>query len=270
MHLVKRTDTPPAQPWTTAGVPTLEQITSGINRNTQMIRNFSSENASVYAPGVLIPLHSRITFEQPKRLRIQGSATSLGSREFDFGSNDDLFWLWMRRNPGKMWFCRHDLYPTSPVRSTIPLDPNWLIEALGIIEFKNTDMHFGPTRMDDGNWEIVSHCQTPSGQFIKRTIIDHKVGWVIRQELYSPQSQLIALAEATDLRFDKTTGVYYAKRVEVQCQGMEGKMVIDLGTPAFNRPEPFASSAFTMPAYEGYEAVDLSGPAFEQFRASLF
>ncbi|MCL2005393.1 MAG: hypothetical protein FWG73_04430 [Planctomycetaceae bacterium] len=259
-----RKDNPPPQPWTTSQTPTLEQITASVNRNSQLIRNFSTENASVYAPGINLPLHSRITFEKPKRLRIQGSATSLGSREFDFGSNDDIFWLWMRRNHGEMWFCRHDQYPISPVRSTIPLDPNWLVEALGIVEFKPTDLHLGPTRLEDGNWEIVSYCQTPSGQFIKRTVVDHKVGWVIRQGLYTPQDELIALAHATDLRFDRASGIYYVKRVEVQCHGMEGKMVIDLGTPSFNRSEPFAVSMFAMPTYEGYRAVDLCGPEILQ------
>jgi hypothetical protein len=225
-----------------------------------MIRNFTTENASITVPGWMMPLHSRLTFERPKRLRIQGSASSLSSQEFDFGSNDELFWLWMRRNPGEMWYCRHEQYPMSPLRSAIPIDPDWLIEALGIVEFKPTDQHFGPTRLSDGNWEIVSHCQTPSGQYIKRTVVDAKVGWIIRQELYTPQNQLVALAEATDLRYDRGAGIYYVKRVSVQCQGMDGKMIIDLGSPTFNTSASFTSSMFVMPVYEGYRAVDLCGP----------
>ena len=268
-NLFQRRDTPPPQSFVGSAQPTLEQITSGINRNSQIIRNFTTENASIQIPGVLIPLHARLTFERSKRLRIQGSATSLSSQEFDFGSNDTLFWLWMRRNPGEMWYCRHDQYPTSPVRSDIPLDPDWLIEALGIVEFKPTDQHFGPTRMNDGNWEIMSHCVTPSGQYIKRTVIDSKIGWVVRQELYTPQNALVALAEASDLRFDRSTGIYYVKRVSVQCQGMEGKMTIDLGSPTFNTSVPFPSTMFVMPSFEGYRAVDLSSPEFLQPRRAV-
>jgi hypothetical protein len=268
-NLFKRQDTPPPQPFVGSTQPTLEQITSGINRNSQLIRNFTTENASIQIPGVLIPLHTRLTFERPKRLRIQGSATSLSSQEFDFGSNDTLFWLWMRRNPGEMWYCRHDQYPTSPVRSDIPLDPDWLIEALGVVEFKPTDQHFGPTRLSDGNWEIMSHCLTSSGQYIKRTVIDSKIGWIVRQELYTPQNTLVALAEAADLRFDRNTGIYYVKRVSVQCQGMEGKMTIDLGSPTFNTSSAFPSSMFVMPTFEGYRAVDLCSPEFLQPRRAV-
>jgi len=240
-------------------MPTLETIISGLNQNSQSIRNFSTENASLYVPGVMIPLHSRIMFERPKRMRIQGSISSVGNREFDFGSNDELFWLWMRRNEGVMWFCRHDQYPHSPVREYIPIDPEWLLEALGIVEFKPTDQHFGPHRLNDGNWEITSHCQTPSGQFIRRTVFDHKVGWIVRQELRTPQDQLIATAQVLDTKYDRDTGIYYAKRVEVQCQGMTGKMTIDLGAPVFNRVEPFAAGTFVMPEYTGYRALDLCG-----------
>ena len=264
--LFNRRDTPPPQSWTNAPMPTLEQIILSVNQNSQTIRNFSTENASVYMSGVMIPLHSRITFERPKRLRIQGSATSLGNREFDFGSNDEIFWLWLRRSLGEMWYCRHDQYPISPVRDAIPIDPEWLIEALGIIEFKPTDQHFGPTRLNDGNWEIVSHCQTPSGQFIRRTVIDRKIGWVVQQELYTPQNELIAMAQVRDAKFDRGTGIYYVKRVEVQCRGMQGKMTIDLGSPSFNRPEPFAAEMFDMPTYEGYRALDLCGPEILQHR----
>lgn len=165
-----------------------------------------------------------------------------------------------------MWYCRHDLYPVSPVRAAIPIDPEWLIEALGVVEFKPTDQHYGPTRMADGNWEIMSHCQTSSGQYIKRTVIDSKIGGVIRQELYTPQNQLIALAESSDLRVDRGTTIYYANRITVQCQGMDGKMTIDLGSPTFNSSMPLAAQMFTMPVFEGYRAVDLSSPEFLQPR----
>ena len=263
--MFQRKDPLPPTEWSADAQPTLEQITSGINRNSQLIRNFTTENASITVPGGVFPLQSRLTFDRPKRLRIQGSASSVSGREFDFGSNDLLFWLWMRRNTAKeMWYCRHDQYPISPVRSTIPIDPDWLVEALGVVEFKPTDQHYGPTRLSDGNWEIVSHCQTPSGQYIKRTVVDSKNGGIVRQELYTPQNEVVALAEAKDLRYDRGTGIRYAKRIEVRCQGMDGTMMLDLGSPSFNTSASLDSSQFVMPSYEGYRVVDLCGPEILQ------
>jgi hypothetical protein len=256
-------------PLVTAAQPTLEQLTAAINQNSQKIRNFSAPNASIYAPGVLIPLHSRLFFERPKRLRLQGSATALTGQEYDFGSNDTLFWIWMRKLTGEMWYCRHDQYPACPVRSKIPIDPDWLIDALGLAEFKPSDLHSGPNRLADGNWEILSRCQTASGQFVKRTVIDSKTGCILRQELYTPQNKLIAFAAASDLRFDRGTGIYYARKIEIQCEGTEGKMVIDLGTPVFNSETPFAQTTFEMPVFSGYQAVDLCSPEFLQPRGAV-
>jgi hypothetical protein len=243
-------------------MPTLDDIVRGVNLNSQNIRNFTTQNASIHIPGVMIPLHARITFERPKRLRIQGAISSFGSQQFDFGSNDELFWLWTQQNDGVMWYCRHDLFPMSRMREVIPIDPGMLIEALGIVEFKPTDQHFGPHRLPDGNWEILSHIQTPSGQFKRRTVFDRNIGWIVRQELYTLQDELIVVVQVTDSRFDRVAGIYYAKRVEVQSRVMSGTMIIDLGTPTFNRLEPFAASMFQMPTFPGFRAVDLSGPEF--------
>ena len=251
---------------TNVAQPTLEQLITAVNQNSRNIRNFSTGNASILMPGMWAPLHTRLTFESPKRLRIQGFATTLSGQEFDFGSNDEIFWLWSRRGTNEMWYCRHELYPISPVRSVIPFDPDWLIEALGIVEFKPTDQHVGPNRLSDGNWEIMSYCQTPSGQFIKRTVIDSKGGWVVRQELFTPQNVLTASAESSDLKLDPSTNIVYAKRVTVQCQGMDGSMTIDFGTPTFNSSMPFASDMFLMPVFEGYRAVDLGSSEYLQQR----
>jgi len=233
-----------------------------INRNSQNIRNLTTENASITMPGLILPLHARLTFERPKRMRIQGFVSTLSGQEFDFGSNDEIFWLWERRGTNQLWYCRHDLYPISPVRSAIPIDPDWLIEALGIVEFKPTDEHLGPTRLTDRNWEIISYCQTPSGQFTKRTVIDSKIGRVILQELYTPQRELVASAESSDWRLDRGTNIVYAKKISVLCQGLDGKMTIDLGSPTFNSSVPIPSTMFVMPTLGGSPALDLSSPEF--------
>jgi hypothetical protein len=265
-----RVKDPKAPPLIQSQHPTLEQITSAINRNSMAVRNMVTENASILVPGVLIPLHTRLTFERPKRLRIQGSATAFGVQELDFGSNDTLFWLWVRRLQEKeMYYCRHELFPLCPVRSLVPIEPDWIIEALGIVEFLPNDQHEGPVPTDDGNLAILTRRQTASGQFLKRTIIDAKNGWVLRQEMYSPQNELVALSISSDHRYDKGTGVLYARHVEVQCQGANGKMIIDLGNPTFNSVTPFPLSMFTMPTFDGYRSVDICGPEFLQNQGAV-
>ncbi len=255
---------PTVPPLTTQAPNTLSlaEITSAINRNSMAIRNMSTENGQIMASGVLIPLQTRLTFERPKRLRIQASVAMSG-QELDFGSNDMLFWIWNRRLPEKeMYYCRHDQFPTCPVRNLVPIEPDWIVEAIGIVEFLPTDLHEGPVPTEDGHLAIISRRQTASGQFVKRTVIDAQTAWVLRQEMYSPQNELVALATSSDHRYDKNTGIHYARRVEVKFQGSEGKVILDLGTPTFNTTMPFNSATFQLPNFDGYRSVDICGPEF--------
>ena len=250
---------PTAQPLFPTTEPTLNQILTAINNNSLAIRNMTTEDATLNVPGFLVPVRSSITFERPKRLRIRGGLSSLTGQELDFGSNDALFWLWVRRqvNTKETWYCRHDQFATCPVRQHVPIEPDWVIEALGIVEFRGDEEHSGPFPIEQDKLQIVTRRQTATGQFTKKTVIDAKTGWILRQEMYSPQNVLTAIAISSDHRQDKATGVRYAKRIEVQCQGAEGPLTIDLGTPTFNSLTPISSGLFVMPTFEGYTPVDL-------------
>ncbi len=250
--------------------PTLEQLTTAINRNSMAIRNMTTDDATLTVPGVLWPVKSNIVFESPKRLRIRGGVSSLSGQELDFGSNDTLFWLWVRRLESKeMYYCRHDQFATCPVRQMVPIEPDWVLEALGMVEFKANEQHEGPFPVEGGNFLIVTRRQTAAGQFTKKTTIDGKTGLILRQEMYSPQNVLTALAISSDHRYDKPTGIRYAKRVEVQCQGAEGSLTIDLGNPTFNSLTPISSGLFTMPTFDGYKPVDICGPEFQQTHGTV-
>lgn len=248
---------PPMNP---TPAPTLESITWTINKNTSAIRSMKAETATLYVPGAPVALRSQLYFERPRRLRLQGRAMSLSGRDLDFGSNDHVFWLWTRQAPKEIYYCRHDQFPDCPLRSVFPIEPEWIIEALGMVEFRSEEQHSGPHPEDDGNWRIVTQRQTAVGQFTKHTVIDAKMGWVVRQELYSPQNDRVALAIMSQHDYDKETGIYFARRIEIQCQGTEGSLTIDLGKPTFNMSTPLSTSTFEMPQYDGCQAVDLCGP----------
>ena len=69
--------------------------------------------------------------QRPRCFRLR--ADGIGP-EVDLGSNDQLFWFWIKRSqPPAIYFCRHDQFATSRARQMIPIHPNWLIEALGTL-----------------------------------------------------------------------------------------------------------------------------------------
>ena len=111
----------------------LEQVIAAVNRNNSQIQALYSNSATLSGPGYPT-LRAHIAFQRPRNFRLRAD-TGLTGPEVDLGSNDQLFWFWIKRNqPPAVYFCRHDQFPTSQARQMIPIDPNWLIEALGTLE----------------------------------------------------------------------------------------------------------------------------------------
>ncbi|MDR2642395.1 MAG: hypothetical protein LBC74_06335 [Planctomycetaceae bacterium] len=251
---------------TVSAKPSLSEIIDPINRNSQMIRTISADNVSLAFSGVSMPLNVRLTCERPKRIRIIGG-TSITGQELDFGSNDELFWIWVKREQD-LYFCRHSQFPSCPVRNILPIDPDWLIEALGIVEFKDSERHEGPYPTDDGNWTIITRRSTQTGQFVKKTTIDAKTGLVSKQEIFSPQNELITSALSSDYRFDVENGIIYARKIEIYYAASTGKSTIsiNLGSPQFNQTTNTYSSMYTMPTYNERKPVDICSEEFLRSR----
>ena len=123
--------------------PTIEQVIQAVNQNNSRIQSFMTNQATLSVPG-LPTLRASVAFERPWRLRLRGD-TGLTGPEIDLGSNDELFWFWVRRNqPPAIFFCRHDQFAACPARQMIPIEPKWLIEALGVAELDPGLPYQGP------------------------------------------------------------------------------------------------------------------------------
>ncbi|MDR2171565.1 MAG: hypothetical protein LBP59_15595 [Planctomycetaceae bacterium] len=226
--------------------PTLHEIIDPINRNSTMIRAISADNVFLTFPNMSMPINVHLTCERPKRIRIVGG-TSITGQELDFGSNDELFWIDIKREKN-LYYCRHDQFPNCPVRNILPIEPDWLFEALGIVEFKDNELHEGPYPSGDGNWIIITRRNTQTGQFVKKTTIDAKTGLIAKQEIFSPQNELITAALSNDYRYDVQNGITYARKIEIFYAGATGKITINLGSPQFNQTATAAgNSLYVMP-----------------------
>ena len=120
--------------------PTLDQIVGVIHDNTQRVRNYMAPQAVISVPGVP-RLSAQVACEPPRRFRLRAQ-TAVSGNELDLGSNDDLFWLWIRRHePPVMLFCRHDQYAQSSARRLLPIRADWMPELLGLVSFDPADSH---------------------------------------------------------------------------------------------------------------------------------
>ncbi len=239
--------------------PTLEQVIQVVNRNSSQIQSFSTTDASLSGPG-LPSLRADVAFQRPRRFRLRASMVLTGP-ELDLGSNDELFWFWVKRGqPPGVYYCRHDRFATSRARQMIPVDPQMLIEALGVVEFDPAESHQGPFSLRGNRLEIRSVRQTAEGPAMKLTIIDASRGWVLQQHVYDAQGRLIVRAVASRHRRDPLSNLVMPTVVKLDSPGNQFSMRIDLGHVQINRLSGNFEELWTMPCCEGVPMVDLCDP----------
>lgn len=239
--------------------PTLQQVMSAVNSNSSQIYNFQTDHAVISSPD-FPSLRATVVFERPLRLRIRGG-TGVTGLELDLGSNDELFWVWIRRDP-QMYFCRHSDFAGSPIAREFPLEPRWLIEALGIVELDPQGAHQGPELIAPNRLRVVSWRESPHGRTTRLLTMDARTAVVLEQEVYDATGRLIAAAKAHRHRRDPLTGLIMAQVVSIQSPQFGLNLQLDLGNLRINRPLEVAPDIWQMPHYEGWAPVDLARIAF--------
>lgn len=238
---------------------TLDQVIQVVNRNSTQIQSFYTNNATLSGPG-FPTLDAQLAFQRPRRFRLRAALGFGGGAELDLGSNDELFWFWVRRaNPPAVYFCRHDQFETSRARNLIPIRPEWLIEALGANELDPNLPHQGPTVRPDGRLEIRTIRETADGPNTKVTIVDPVQGVVAEQHMYNAQGQLMASAVVVQHRRDPLTNLLVPQVVELQAPTAQFSMRIDLGRVQVNRLVGEPATLWALPTGEG-QLVDLCNP----------
>ncbi|NQU20152.1 MAG: hypothetical protein HQ567_02640 [Candidatus Nealsonbacteria bacterium] len=247
----------PPQPRILSLQPTVEEVIGVVNANNGQINSFSTGNATLSGPGIPT-LRANLAFERPKRLRLR--AEMMGSSELDVGSNDELFWFWIKRNePRALFYCRHDQFGSSKARQMIPVDPDWLADALGTVCLDPGLPYQGPYPMKNDLLELRVLLDTPEGQQTRRIVVNGQ-GLVVEQYLYDTGGYLIASSKASRHRRDDFSGLWMPGVVQIDSPRAKFAMRLDLGTLQINRLEGDPAALFAMPQYPGWPPVDLGDP----------
>ncbi|MEM8947488.1 MAG: hypothetical protein AAGD11_20105 [Planctomycetota bacterium] len=214
----------------------LDQVVGAVNQNASRIVSYQTNDARITVPGMPgIPLlRGNIAAMQPGKVRLRAS-TPLTGDEVDLGSNDELFWFWVKRNqPPALYFSRHDQFAGSAAQQFMPIEPGWLLDALGMMQFSPNDRHEGPFPQGDGAVEIRSILQTRGGQMSKSTIVDARRAWVLAQHIYDANGTLVATTTAKDHRYYPEVGVSLPQEIELRVPAAELSLSIDVGTVQLN------------------------------------
>jgi len=240
--------------------PSLDQVVAAVHDNTQRVRSCAATQAVLVVPGVP-RLSARVACEPPRRFRLQAQ-TAITGPELDIGSNDDLFWLWLRQHkPPILAFCRHDQYAQSAARRLLPIRADWMPELLGLVTFRPGDKHEGPFPLPDGRIEIRSRLDSPEGELLKSTILDGTTALVSEQHLFSATGERLASVRTSRHRVDPPSGAALPHVIEVSWPASGVDFRLELAAITTNSAGLDPGQLWQMPAYPGYEPVDLADPA---------
>jgi hypothetical protein len=241
--------------------PTLEQLLTAVNRNTDSIDSLRSIDARLAVKGVPTQATVDLAFERPRRLRFR-AGTGITGQVLDLGSNDDLFWFWTSMNPQPaLFFARHDQFALSPNRNMIPIEPLWIIDAMGLPHFDPNHRHDGPYPKGNSLVEIRSRIPTTEGESTKLTLLHQQYAWVMQQQLYDPRGRLVASTQADNFEYFPHAAAALPRKVAIELPAAQLSFTVETQGYSINLSSGDGSE-FALPQEQFPNAplVDLADP----------
>ena len=260
----------PAAPTRFATPPSLDEALGAVNENTRRVSQLQTDSALLTIAGVPAKLRASIAMEQPQRFRLQARVFS---PELDLGSNDELFWFWAKSNPDRaLYFARHTDYVQSGASRLLPVEPQWLIEAFGLIRLDQDMFYEGPFSRDDGTFEIRSTSPGVAGRVARSLVIDGKYGWIVEQTVTDEMGQVLAHVKASEHRFDPVSGASLPHQIAIELPQTNLALQINVSDYSINQLYGDPAELWSLPPMDGYELVNVAGlervesPAYSPYR----
>ena len=230
--------------------PTAADIQQAVNRNSQKIKTLVAPNATLGAANVPGWARCQLAFERPSRVRVIGTANMMG-RVFDTGTNDDSLWYWDKfREPQELTWCKKSDFANPAVaRDSIPIDPTWLPEALGLVEFNTQDPVEGPIPQIDKTLLLITKRNYMGQTFAKYTYVEPKSAAVKRQDIQDAQGNVLFTVAVNEFQLDAVNNLVLPKRLTITSPQTKDSINLDLGTVQINS-DPIPRETFQMPRSE--------------------
>jgi hypothetical protein len=248
-----------------AGPPTLPEVIAAVNATSGQVRQLQTDSATLSIQG-MPSLRASLAAGPPKNFRLRASFIGVGE-VLDLGSNDQGFWAMidapqlMSDVPRAVYFARHDQYLHSEARRMLPIQPQWLVEAFGLVQLDPAGQHEGPYQRGPGELEIRTRIPTPEGDLTKVMVLHDRFGWIQQQHWYDARGQLMASVFASQHQYDAAIGISLPHAVEVRLPPPAQSLQIRVQTYAVNQMYSDPAQLWSMPAFSGYPLIDLAAGA---------
>jgi hypothetical protein len=229
-------------------VPTQQQVVNLFRSRADQVTQLSA-NVAISIPGAP-KIKGTLQVEFPSRMRMKAGFMGITEAGVDVGSNENQFWIWLRaplpKQPPAFYHANHQEYAQSAMRKSIPLDPKWLVEGLGLIRIEPHEVYDTPKPLQGGWVRFHTLEQTASGQQWRQVLINARTGLIAQQAIYDDAKNIIAYSNSRDYKVHSINGrqISLPEKIELfmtQPGGEDMNLTISLSSvslsPLYGAPE---------------------------------
>ncbi len=243
----------PPPPVVLPETPDLASLAAAVNR-TDAIRELSTNSATldVLSMTAVPKLTATMHLQRDRNFRLKASVPLIMGSGIDLGSNANEFWFEVPEGMSQtLYYANHEQYASNLDRAILPVDPSWLIDAIGLARLDPSTVIAGPVTRTDGLIEVRNAVQTAAGTYQRVCFIEPSAGYITHLFLYSPDGRLVAKSFASEHEYFDSVNSVLPHRVKIELFPAAGPplaMQLQVATYSINQLLSGDPQLFTMPA----------------------
>ncbi len=253
----------PEAPVVFQGLPESSQLLATIRANSESVRQLESD-VKLTMDGMPSGISGTLLVERPNRLRLKAGILGMTNSGIDIGNNEERFWVFNKSSFGGqtpvIYYARHEDFRNSPLQQSFPVQPQWLIDALGLMDVDQLQDVQGPFRRNDGFLELRATSFSSTGTFNRLLTIDPQRGWIVQQAIYDPSNRLVAWSRSTNFRFYAESNASLPGHVDLHFVGpnqQDSRLSVTLHSHNINKLYVDPGVTWQMPQPADVPGIDL-------------
>jgi hypothetical protein len=249
--------------------PTAASLVSYLNENARRVQSLECHDLDLDCKegSQSAGLRGQMVCQKPRNFRM--SARVIGKDAVDFGSNEQEFWFWISQAKPQpyLFHCSYQDYQRNPVALPFPIQPDWIMEALGMAEYGAPEKYL--VVVQPQNVELIEATTSPQGRPMRKITVFSRgatggnAPQVRAHILQDERHQIVCAAYITEVQTDRATGAIVPRRVKIICPADKVELSMRLDDVAVNSQisGERAARLFSRPAMANVATYDLArGP----------
>ncbi|REJ76716.1 MAG: hypothetical protein DWQ29_15735 [Planctomycetota bacterium] len=231
---------------------TSQEVVAHVNRNvappdaTPPLTAWRSTGVKMKVGG-FPSVNGTIAVEAPHRLRIQAAMPGTQADVADIGANDEEMWFWNSQDK-RVIAVKHEDLPYAMSQMQLPLEPEWLMEVLGVAPLDPGEFELVRPVTDAGHIDLVAERTMPTGQVVRRIVrVDACHGRIMEHRLETSEGDLIAIARLSDYRSDPSGQYTLPHTVDLYWPASRMNLTMRITGSITANPPAASDALWTMP-----------------------